>query len=163
MSFTLSPLTPEDREPVLAIFNHYVVHGFAAYPEHEMPPAFYDTLLGVCRGYPNAAVRGPAGEVLGFGLLRPYSPISSFARTAEITYFLRPDATGQGIGVRLLEFLLEGARRQAIVNILASVSSRNEGSLRFHARHGFVECARFRAIGEKRGEPFDVVYFQRTL
>lgn len=163
MDFTLSPLTADDREPVLAIFNHYVVNTFSAYPEHEVPPAFYDMLLGMCRGYPNAAVRSAAGEVVGFGMLRPYSPMSSFAKTAEITYFLRPDATGQGLGARLLEFLLDGARRQGITNILASVSSRNEGSLRFHARHGFVECARFRGIGEKRGLPFDVVYFQRTL
>lgn len=160
---TLSPLSAEDREPVLAIFNHYVVDGFSAYPEHEVPPAFYEMLLGLCRGYPNAAVRNGAGEVLGFGMLRPYSPISSFAKTAEITYFLRPDATGQGVGARLLDFLLDGARAQGIAHILASVSSRNEGSLRFHERHGFVACGRFRGIGEKRGVPFDVVYYQRSL
>lgn len=163
VTFTLSLLTAEDREPVLAIFNHYVVHGFAAYPETELPPPFYDTLLGMCRGYPNAAVRNGAGEVVGFGMLRPYSPLSTFAKTAEITYFLRPDATGQGVGARLLEFLLDGARRQGIAHILASVSSRNEGSLRFHERHGFVACGRFPGIGEKRGVPFDVVYLQRTL
>jgi phosphinothricin acetyltransferase len=163
MQITLSPLTAEDREPILAIFNHYVAQGFAAYPETELPPPFYDTLLGLCRGYPNAAVRNEAGEVLGFGLLRPYHPMSTFSKTAEITYFLRPDATGQGIGRRLLEFLLDGARRQGITQILASISSRNEGSLRFHARHGFVECGRFRGIGVKRGEPFDVVYCQRSL
>jgi len=163
VELTLSPLTAEDRKPVLAIFNHYVAHGFAAYPENELPPPFYDTLLGLCRGYPNAAVRGAAGDVLGFGMLRPYSPISTFARTAEISYFLRPDATGHGIGARLLDFLLDGARRQGIAEILASVSSRNEVSLRFHARHGFVECGRFRGIGEKRGVPFDVIYLQRSL
>ena len=49
MTFTLSPLTADDREPVLAIFNHYVLNSFAAYPENEVPPAFYDTLLGSFR------------------------------------------------------------------------------------------------------------------
>jgi L-amino acid N-acyltransferase YncA len=163
MTFTLSPLSADDRDAVLAIFNHYVVHGFAAYPETELPPAFFDTLLAMCRGYPNAAVRNGAGEVVGFGLLRPYHPMSTFAKTAEITYFLHPDATGQGIGERLLDFLLDGARKQGITQILASVSSRNAGSLRFHERHGFAECGRFRGIGCKRGVPFDVVYYQRTL
>lgn len=163
MTFTLSPLTADDRDAVLAIFNHYVVNSFSAYPENEVPPPFYDSLLALCRGYPNAAVRNGAGEVVGFGLLRPYHPMSTFARTAEITYFLHPDATGQGVGARLLDFLLDGARRQGIAQILASVSSRNPGSLRFHERHGFLECGRFRDVGEKRGERFDVVYLQRSL
>ncbi|MBZ0090395.1 MAG: GNAT family N-acetyltransferase [Thermoanaerobaculia bacterium] len=163
MTFTLSPLTADDREPVLAIFNHYVVNSFAAYPENEVPPAFYDTLLGMCRGYPNAAVRDAASEVVGFGLLRPFHPASTFAASAEISYFLRPEATGQGVGERLLDFLLDGARKQGITQVVASISSRNEGSLRFHQRHGFVECGRFRDIGRKRGEAFDVVYCQRTL
>ncbi len=163
MTFTLSPLTAGDRDAVLAIFNHYVVTSFAAYPETTLPPPFYDTLLGMCRGYPNAAVRDASGEVIGFGMLRPFHPMSTFAKTAEITYFLRPDATGQGVGERLLDFLLDGARQRGITQILASVSSRNAGSLRFHERHGFRECGRFRDIGEKHGERFDVVYLQRSL
>jgi phosphinothricin acetyltransferase len=156
-------MSAEDRGAILAIFNHYVESSFSAYPESPVPDSFYDVLLGMCRGYPNAAVRSERGDVVGFGMLRPYSPFSTFAKTAEITYFLREDATGQGVGERLLEFLLDGARRQGITHILASISSRNEGSLRFHARHGFVECGRFRGVGSKRGLSFDVVYYQRTL
>ncbi|MCB1009784.1 MAG: N-acetyltransferase [Acidobacteria bacterium] len=163
MNVTFSPMTPEDRRPILEIFNHHVETSFAAYPDAPVPDGFYDRLLEMCRGYPNVAVRDESGEVVGFGLLRAYSPMGSFAKTAEITYFLRESCTGSGIGARLLEHLLERGRAQGLRQVLASVSSRNEGSLRFHERHGFVECGRFRGIGFKRGEPFDVVYLQRAL
>jgi phosphinothricin acetyltransferase len=48
-------------------------------------------------------------------------------------------------------------------SILASVSSLNEASMIFHLRHGFVECGRFRNIGWKQGQAFDVVYYQKML
>lgn len=163
MHVTFSPMTPEDRAAILGIFNHYVATSFAAYPERPVPGAFYDKLLEMGHGYPNATVRNEAGEVVGFGMLRAYSPLSSFAKAAEITYFLREACTGQGVGARLLDHLLARGREQGIRQVLASVSSRNEGSLRFHERHGFVECGRFRGIGFKLGETFDVVYLQRAL
>lgn len=163
MRTTFTPMTPGDRRAIMDIFNYYVENSPAAYPETRLPDAFFETLLKMCEGYPNAAVRNEAGELVGFGMLRPYSPIATFSRTAEITYFLRPDATGQGLGERLLEFLVEEGRKKHITSLLASISSLNQGSLRFHARHGFVECGRFRSIGRKQGKAFDVVYYQRML
>jgi L-amino acid N-acyltransferase YncA len=54
-------------------------------------------------------------------------------------------------------------RRWRISSILASISSRNEGSIAFHGRLGFRECGRFEAIGRKWGKDFDVVWMQRML
>jgi len=50
-----------------------------------------------------------------------------------------------------------------LTSILASVSSLNQGSVNFHLKNGFTECGRFRDVGRKKGETFDVVYFQRML
>jgi hypothetical protein len=33
-----------DRKPVIAIFNHYVTTGFAAYPDTPVPFGFFDLL-----------------------------------------------------------------------------------------------------------------------
>ena len=87
----------------------------------------------------------------------------TFSRTAETTYFVKPDFVGKGIGKILLEYLITEGRKKDVTSILASVSSLNEVSISFHMRHGFVECGRFRDIGRKKGKTFDVVYFQRML
>ncbi|MDD4050440.1 MAG: GNAT family N-acetyltransferase [candidate division Zixibacteria bacterium] len=84
-------------------------------------------------------------------------------RTGEITYFILPEFTGRGIGVELLGRLTEEAKARGIDTLLGSISSLNEGSLRFHLRHGFVECGRFRRIGRKQGRDFDVIWVQKFI
>jgi phosphinothricin acetyltransferase len=152
-----------DRNAVIDIFNYYVQNSFAAYPEKTVTYEFYDTLLKMCHGFPNGVIRNKSGTVVGFGMLRPYNPISTFSTTAEITYFIKQTRTGLGLGTALLEHLINEAKKRGIKSILASVSSLNKGSMRFHTRHGFVECGRFRNIGLKQEKVFDVVYFQKML
>ena len=162
-AFRLVPLTDRHVAGMLRIFNHYVADGFAAYPEEAVSEPVIAGLLRQTEGYPAVGVEEPTGKLLGFGFLRPYSPHSTFAETALITYFVDGSRTRQGIGTTVLRDLIDRARGQGITKILAHVSSRNPASLAFHAKHGFVECGRFPKIGRKRGEPFDVVWMIKAL
>lgn len=161
--YSLEPLTAADRVPVMAIFNHYITHSMAAYAEEPLPLEAYDGVLKMCAGYPAVTARDREGHVAGFAMLRAYHPLPVFARTAEITYFLQPGLTGRGLGRLLLDRMIQGAREMGLRTLLASISSHNEGSLRFHLRHGFEECGRLRGVGVKQGREFDVVYCQRQL
>jgi phosphinothricin acetyltransferase len=114
-------------------------------------------------GYPTVVAKNEGGTILGFGFLRAHNPIPSFSRTAEITYFIRPEQTRKGIGSLMLEYLTGEAKKKGISSILASISSLNEESVRFHRKHGFVECGRFRQVGKKKGEFFDVIWMQKML
>jgi phosphinothricin acetyltransferase len=82
-------------------------------------------------------------------------------RSAQVSYFILPEHTGRGLGKRLLDQLLDRGRSMGVDNFLAHISSLNEGSLRFHRRHGFTECGRFRRVGSKHGSDFDMVWMQR--
>lgn len=163
MDIALLPLTPADRQALVDLFNYYVEHGFAAFPEQPVPPAFADRLLELTRGYPTVAAKDPSGRLAGFGLLRPHNPLSTFAHTAEITYFLAPGCTRQGLGTRILHELERGARAKGVRILLAAVSSLNEASLAFHRKHGFVQVGRFREVVIKKGTPFDVIWMQKML
>lgn len=163
MNWRLEPISVGDREPILGVFNHYVENSFAAYPENRVPDSFFDALMEKAEGYPTVVVKDERGTILGFGLLRAHNPIPSFSQTAEITYFLRPEHTRKGIGSLMLEYLVEEAKKKGISSILANISSLNEGSLRFHKKHGFVECGRFRQVGKKKGTFFDVIWMQKML
>jgi len=159
----IDALQRADAEAMLAVFNHYVAHSFAAYPEKPLTIDGIHRLLDGCDAYPRFAARDGAGNLVGFGFLSAYSPHDAFCGTTQITYFLAPEHTGRGIGSRLLARLEDAAREAGIEVILAHVSSENPGSLAFHRRHGFTECGRFRGIGIKHGRRFDVVWFQKRL
>ena len=152
-NWKLQPISVHDREPVLRIFNYYVEESFAAYPADRVSDSFFDALMEKAEGYPTVAAKDEGGTILGFGLLRAHNPIPSFSHTAEITYFVRPEQTSRGIGSLMLEYLLEEAKKKGISSILASISSLNEGSVRFHKKHGFVECGRFRQVGNSSFAP----------
>ncbi len=162
MMYQLTHMSEDDREAVTAIFNYFVERSFAAYPEEPVPD-FFDRVLAMTKGYPAVTVRTEAGEVIGFGFLRAFHPAATFRRTAEIAYFLLPEHTGRGAGRCMLSHFIEKARETGIDTLLASVSSLNEQSLRFHSRAGFERCGTFRAVGRKFGRDFDVVWFQMAL
>jgi len=82
---------------------------------------------------------------------------------AEVTYFIHPEHTGNGLGKRLLDDLERGAGEKGIATLLASISSLNSGSIRFHRKNGFSECGRFQRVGVKKGQWFDTVWMQKTL
>ena len=87
----------------------------------------------------------------------------AFRYAAEITCFIRPDLTGKGLGSEMLARLEEIGKEQGITTILASISSLNEGSIRFHARHCFYKCGRFAGVGVKKGVIFDTIRMQKFI
>ena len=163
MPYSIRPMSAQDREPIMDIFNFYVENSFAAYPETKLPYQAFDMFLKMSKGYPAGTVLDQEGKVVGFGMLRAYHPMPAFSKTAEITYFLHPDHTGKGIGKKLLDYLEKGAREMSLENILASISSLNDGSVEFHRKNGFKDCGLFKDIGSKKGKTFDMVWLQKKL
>ena len=163
MTYVVERLSEHHRTAVIDIFNIFVTTGFSAYPETEVSYAFFDRFLEMAQGYPAVAIKDQTGRVVGFAILRAYHFARTFARTAEVSYFLLPEATRQGVGTMILEMFVQEAKKMGIDSIVASISSRNEESIRFHLKNGFQECGRLRAIGKKFGEDFDVVWMQRPL
>jgi len=156
-------LSENHRQPVIDIFNFFIRTTHAAFPGQEMGYDLFDRFLSMSQGYPRMAIKGAAGEVVGFAFLRPYHFADSFKRTAEITYFIMPEHTRKGLGTAILELFTKKCREKGVDTILASVSSRNEGSLGFHCKNGFRECGRLQRVGRKLGEDFDVVWLQKHL
>lgn len=163
MDYSISPISNEDCKSIMDIFNHYVENSFAAYPETKLPYEAFDMFFQVGQGYPSAKVEDKNGRVIGFGLLRAHNPMPTFAKTAEITYFIHPDHTGKGVGTKLLNYLEIEGMKKGITNILANISSLNLRSIDFHKKNGFIECGRFKNVGSKKGQLFDTVWMQKML
>lgn len=160
MNLLLGPISMADRKEIVDIFNHYIETSFAAFPDHPLPYDAFEAILNKCKGYPTVAAKNDHGAVLGFGLLHAYNTFPVFSGTAELTYFIRPEWTGRGIGTVMLDYLCQKARERGLSTLLASISSLNAQSLRFHQRKGFQQCGCFRNVGKKGNETFDIIYMQ---
>jgi phosphinothricin acetyltransferase len=149
-----------DRDAVMRIFNHYAATSFAAYPDGPLPPQFFVPLR---EGALSAIVLEDDGGIAGFGLLKPYLPFPAFRKTGMLTYFIAPNAVGNGLGTRLLERLTDDAKMKGMTMLVANMSSKNEASIRFHKRHGFSDAGNLAGVGEKFGQTFGVLWMQKAV
>lgn len=163
MKYSIYPIAIEDREPIIDILNYYIENSFAAYPETKHSYQAFDKFIQVSEGYPTAALKLPNGKTVGFGMLRSYHHLPVFSYAAEFTVFFDPDHTRMGLGSTLLEYLLKEGMEKGITTILANISSLNMASIKFHTKNGFKECGRFKGIGIKNGQIFDMVWMQKML
>lgn len=159
----LVELSPAHHEEITAIFNHYVTTSMAAYPEGPVPVEMMARLLAAAAGFPAVAALTSESRVAGFAMVRPWHPLPTFKRTAEWSCFIAPEHTRQGLGAVMLQWVADRARTMDIASLLASISHLNTASIAFHQRHGFLECGRFREVGCKQGNVFDVVWMQKAL
>lgn len=155
---------PEHQKAVMAILNYYIETITGAFPASPLPEEFFARLMENAKGYAAyVAIHPETSEVVGFCSLRAYSPLSTFIATAVISYFIAPEYVGQNIGGIFLDRISADARQMGIKHIIAEISSENERSLGFHAKHGFANCGSLKSIGCKLGRNFDVVFMQKDL
>lgn len=77
-------------------------------------------------------------------------------RTIELKQlYTDPEATGQGIGARLMDWAMEAAREFEADEIQLSVWSENFGAQKFYERYGFAKVADIHfMVGQQRDEEF---------
>ncbi len=163
MDYKFRKVEDAHKSSIINIFNYYIENGYAAYPDKKVDESFFIFLLKMVGGYPFYMVETSQNELVGFGFFRPYQLMDTFEHTAVITYFILPEHTGKGLGTKLLSILIEDAKKAGIDNLLASISSLNQGSVNFHIKNGFIECGRFKRIGKKYGNYFDEVWMQKFI
>lgn len=163
MDYIFEEMSTTHRQAVIDIFNYFITESHAAFLGEAVDYPFFDHFLKMAHGYPALVVKDGCGHVVGFGFMRPHYIADSCKRAAQVTYFILPEYTRQGLGTALLDFFVGEARKMGLDSLLASISSRNRESLRFHLKNGFRECARFPKVGHKFGEDVDVVWMQKQL
>jgi phosphinothricin acetyltransferase len=160
---TIRKALDHDCVAITDIFNYYVEHSFAAYPDRPFDGSFFDFMKTIVHGDAFIVMETGEKKIIGFGFLKKYHPYPAFNRTAETGYFILPDYTRKGLGTRMLHALDQEARRMNIDTLLANISSLNPPSLAFHRKQGFRECGRFMKMLRKFGQDIDIVWMQKML
>jgi phosphinothricin acetyltransferase len=105
-------------------------------------------------------------EVIGFASyddFRDSTKWPGYRFTVEHTIHVDGEHHGAGVGRDLLRSLIERASAAGKHVMIGAIDGANAGSIRFHAREGFVEVARLPEVGFKFGRWLDLVLVQRIL
>lgn len=154
---------PEDLAAINAIYNHYVDCSTCTW---QYAPTSADERRAWFADRPAThpvTVAERAGEIVGYGSLGPFRPREGYRFTVENSVYVHPERQRLGIGAAILGDLLQRAQRLGLKSVMAGISAEQSGSVALHARHGFVEVGRMRAVGFKHDQWLDLLLMQRML
>ncbi len=157
------PMSQEHGSGVMDVFNDAILHGCSAFPENPLPTAAFDVIFKMTQGYPSLVLLDENDCVVGFAFLKPYNALPVFKRTAELSYFLSPRVQRMGFGSQMWRLLQEQGRACGVRNFIATIHSQNESSIAFHRKHGFRQCGQLTHVGERKGECFHIVLFEKEV
>jgi len=160
----IRPATPDDAEPITAIYNAAILNSTAILWHAPKPVSLWrERLTDRPPRFPVRVAEDDGGAVVGFALLGPYDDKCGYAGVAEWSVYLAEHVRGRGIGMRLSEAVIGAGRAAGLQSILSRVTEGNTVSEKLHARLGFTKVGTFRKLGEKFGERHDVIAYQLIL
>ena len=107
-------------------------------------------------------VEEPEG-VVGWGVVKKYSPRPGYDLCCETSIFLDRSLRGRGLGRPMQQELLDRAVALGYHHVVAKIWADNAGSIRFHERFGYEMVGVQREIGWVGGQWRDVAIMQLIL
>nr|WP_276901160.1 GNAT family N-acetyltransferase [Pedobacter kyonggii] len=101
------------------------------------------------------------GKVVGWAALTPVSSRCVYAGVAEVSVYVDPAFSGIGIGLTLLDRLVNLSEAEGIWTLQAGIFPENIASLRIHEKAGFRILGTREKIGKQDGIWRDTVLLER--
>ena len=161
---TLRPFYWGDIPAITAIYRHYVEHSTATFDLEAPGPTYMAEKFGhmVDEGHP-VIVAERDGAVVGYAYASTYRPRPAYRFTCEDSIYLHPDATGAGLGKKLLNELISQSRTYGFKQMIAVITSEGVGSVALHEKLGFRHIGRHDKLGLKFDRWLDIIHMQLEL
>lgn len=153
------PVRDEDVPAITAILNREILETTATWTATPRAEAEVAAMIEARRasGYPVIVAAAEGEPPVGYASLSGYRGGEGYASCAETSVYVATAARGRGLGDALLQGLLRRARRRGFRALVAAIGAENAASIALHAKHGFVEAGRLKAIGRKFDRDLDLV------
>ena len=158
MTFTIVLMQPSDWEQVRAIYLQGIATRLATF-EQSAPEwsAWNAARLPV----PRLVARSEDGSVVGWAALSPVSSRCVYGGVAEVSVYVAEDQRGRGIGLALLDALIEQSEAAGLWTLQAGIFPENTASVALHHRCGFRTVGRREKLGQLDGKWRDVLLLER--
>lgn len=155
--------TVTDAEAIRRIYNAEVTGSTATFDIVERTLSEQIDWLDHHSGAHPAVVATEGDAVCGFGSLSSYRERAAYSTSVEDSVYVDSDWRRKGVGVLVLEHLVDLARGHGFHTVIGRIAGGNEASVLLHQRCGFEIIGNEREVGRKFGQWLDVTLVQLLL
>jgi L-amino acid N-acyltransferase len=150
---------------ILEILNEAIQNTTALYDYRPRTMATMDTWFDAkTRGnYPVIGAVDENDRFLGFATYGMFRERPAYKYTVEHSVYVHRDCRGHGVGRKLLEAIIERAKRQDYHVLIGGIDADNAISIELHKKFGFTFCGEIREAGFKFGRWLHLVFYQLIL
>jgi len=162
-TLALRDATPEDADAIARIYNESIA---AANATMDDVPKTAADVRGYMAAFSNREVYlvlERPGEILGWGVIKRYSPRGGYSRCAETSVYLRQSEIRKGYGSRIKAALIERCREYGYRHLIGRVWADNEASIEYNRQFGYDVVGIQRDIGYIDGHWQDIAILQLVL
>jgi phosphinothricin acetyltransferase len=165
-SITIRAATSADLDRITDIYADAVTHGTASYelepPDRSEMGTRFDSLMA--GGFPYL-VAEKDGILLGYAYAGAFRPRPAYRFVVEDSVYVAPEAKGHGIGLKLMQGLIEAAKATGFRQIIAVIGDGrpDSASVRLHEKLGFRHSGCLEGSGYKHGRWLDTVFMQLSI
>ena len=153
-----------DINAINDIWNHYVAHTTATYQEDLQTPSETEALIGRA-DHPSLVALTAEQKIVGYAYTTPFRSRGAYRHTCEVSVYVSPHHTGNGVGGALLRALIDRLREKhpSLHKAVAVISLPNPPSIALHEKCGFTHAGVLPGVGKKFGHWLDSGYWILSL
>lgn len=159
----LTPIVEADFGFIKEVYDYYILNSTATFRTSLSTIDELKKDILVDHPIYSSYIITTDSDNVGYCYISQYKNREAYDRTAEISIYLRHDATQKGLGKKVVMQLESIAARNGIKVLLAIITEENRGSVVLFEKCGYTKCAHFKQVGEKFGRILDVVAYQKML
>ena len=155
----------EDAERIQGIYSPYVADTAISFeitvPDKQEMKCRIEKALS--NEFPYIVAENETGTVVGYAYADKFGEREAYRYSFTISIYLDMKVQSRGIGQKLYDELEKRMKKMGIVQIVSAITGKNEKSLKFHEKNGFIKIGHFPNIGYKMGEWQDIIWMNKTI
>ena len=169
--FTIRPAEPRDAPAMASILRHYIQSSAVTLDITPPVSSSFDEKIKTIQdfGGPFGVLTDDQECVVGYGYGATYRPKKGYNCSIELTIYLAPGVTGQGLGRRMLNWLIDQCRASgfklaiSVITVDPKVGAHNMPSGKLHLRLGFSYVGTIHNVASKFDQYWDTATFTLDL
>ncbi|WP_440874301.1 arsinothricin resistance N-acetyltransferase ArsN1 family B [Thalassotalea sp. PLHSN55] len=154
-----------DVTSIAEIYNHYISNTVVTFETETISPENILSRISKIQSdnLPWLIAEDDMGKVIGYAYASKWRERFAYRFSVEVTVYLSPNSSGNGVGTQLYEALFSELKQRSIHSVIGGITLPNQASVALHEKFGLEKVAHFKEVGFKFDQWQDVGYWQGTI